>query len=553
MSMLRLEAPRNLLLRLSGSRHRLIEWRGGRREASSATCLNRFEGRVSSQNGEDGILEEIFRRIGSTNRSLVEIGCGDGRDCNARRLIEVAGGSGLLMTADPHEARSAAARFAGYPVRVAHSPLRADQIDGLLEAYGTPPRIDLLCIDVDGNDYWLWERLTATRPRVVCIEFNASHLPWKSRVMPYDPDHTWDGSRRFGASLRALSALADENGFSLVGCDRAGVNAFFVETELASGRFDRPGDVRFHYRSPKYVWPWFGHPRRTHARSFEGRTGRRLNYRPSSNDRCIWEEVARDYPTVPRRFSRGDTVVDVGCHIGSFSALAAMRGAGRILGFEANHGNLALAERNLSPFPQCEVRNFAVWRSDQTPGDALLFVPSSEKFNTGGGSVLFERPAGARPVGGSRGTGEAIAEALGETSGISSHPVATVALDDVLRELTHVRCLKIDVEGAEFPILLTATLLHRVEDIVGEFHECPEEEEGLLRPTAAVSPGSFRIERLAERLCERGFFVAWRHTGARIGTFFACRGASPRALLGKRIAFRRGSGGSVTERRPASP
>ena len=536
-----IRAPRSILAWLSAARLRLFERGEHRREARSPTCLNRSENRAYPWDGKYEILEEIFRRIGTTNRFCVEIGCDDGGHCNSRRLIEADAWSGVLLDENPHDCAFAAARFSAYPVEVVHSPMRIDTVDRVLEAEGAPPHVDFLSVYIEGNDYWIWKCIGATRPRVVCILYNASHLPWKSWIMPYNPEHVWNGSRHFGASLRALAGLASQRGYSLVGCDRVGIHAFFVEDQLAASHFERPKDVLFHYRCPKYRWPWFGHPRTAsngmHSFEFKERTGRYPLFRPGSIDHSIWEGVAREYATVPRRFSAEDTVIDIGCHIGSFSALAALRGAGKVLAFEANRSNFAVARVNLSPFPQCELRNVAVWRSDLRQCEELLYTPSTDGPNTGGGSVLFEELEGRRRFGEYGRSDSFIAEDPGLSPHVSSHPVTAIALDDILGELATVRCLKIDAEGSEFPILLTSTLLDRVQEVVGEFHECSKDEERLLRRSAAVDSGSFRMEHLAARLRGKGFFVDWCHTGPRIGMFFACKDCSTLSRLRKSLAF----------------
>lgn len=149
-----LRAPRNVLGRLSATRLRLHERAERRREACSRLCLNRSENRARPQGGKYEILEEVFRRIGTTSRFCVEIGCDDGNHCNSRRLIEADGWSGILLDENPHDCRFAAERFGAYPVEVIHSPMRVDTVDPLLEAKKTPPQVDFLSVYIEGNDYW---------------------------------------------------------------------------------------------------------------------------------------------------------------------------------------------------------------------------------------------------------------------------------------------------------------------------------------------------------------------------------------------------------------
>jgi hypothetical protein len=205
--------------------------------------ITRYERRFSSQNGEDGILEAIFTVIGTTRKYFVEFGAASGRECNTARLAQRYGWTGLLMDAatPPPDA----------PVPIRREFITAENINALFEKYNVPPAFDLLSIDIDGNDYWVWKSITAYRPRVVVIEYNASVPPTESRVMPYDSNFRWSGTDYFGASLLSLATLGSAKGYTLVGCDSSGTNAFFVDAAEAQGRFV-PQCVGDLYRAPNY-------------------------------------------------------------------------------------------------------------------------------------------------------------------------------------------------------------------------------------------------------------------------------------------------------------
>ncbi len=205
--------------------------------------LTRYERRFSSQNGEDGILEALFAVIGTTRKDFVEFGAGSGRECNTARLARRHGWTGLLM--------DAAAPPPDAPLTIHQELITAENINQLFEKYHVPPTFDLLSIDIDGNDYWVWRAITACRPRVVVIEYNASIPPTESRVMPYDPNFRWSGTNYFGASLLALATLGTAKGYVLVGCDSSGTNAFFVDAAEAHGRFV-PRSIGDLYRPPRY-------------------------------------------------------------------------------------------------------------------------------------------------------------------------------------------------------------------------------------------------------------------------------------------------------------
>jgi hypothetical protein len=204
--------------------------------------LEQRERKVYSQNGEDGVLEAIFETIGVTNRFFVEFGCEDARECNTAFLLEQ-GWQGLLMDGGG---------ISRNPRAVVHKEfITAENIQPLFRKYGVPEAFDLLSIDIDGNDYWVW-RAIAYRPRVVVIEYNAHPPPHERKAIIYDPGFRWNGSDYFGASLRAMKELGDEKGYRLVYCERTGANAFFVATEALPSGFV-PKSLQAIYRPPNYL------------------------------------------------------------------------------------------------------------------------------------------------------------------------------------------------------------------------------------------------------------------------------------------------------------
>lgn len=254
------------------------------------------------------------------------------------------------------------------------------------------------------------------------------------------------------------------------------------------------------------------------------------SFRPGTLDQSIFDGVvALDEYRLPDRFAPDDVVVDVGAHIGSFAYAVVSRGGKHVWSIEPDRTNCARAAEHLRPYvDQGHVRllHAAVWRSDPND-DELRFdgyhafpqsYPGMEGIlNTGDGSVVW---------------------GLGE-------PVAKIAFDDVVDLATdsgerRVRLLKLDCEGAEWPIVLTSRRLHLIDEIVGEFHELggPFPEIGENRPSNAHvfqsdRVAGFRIEELARFLRDAGFCVTYsRHMrpgGALegLGYFFATREQGP--------------------------
>ena len=223
--------------------------------------LTRFGFRVFSQHDEDGIVEEILQRIGVRSRAFVEIGAGNGVENNTRYLL-VQGWTGLWIESSQPCVQDILARH-GNLVRegklvVRRAFVTAESIEAVLASANAHSEPDVLSIDIDGNDYWIWKSITRLKPRVVVIEYNATFGPRSVYVLRYDPAWVWDETSRFGASLKALETLATEKGYVLVGCDFAGVNAFFVRADLAGDHFARPYSAEHHWEPPRYFMSGFG-------------------------------------------------------------------------------------------------------------------------------------------------------------------------------------------------------------------------------------------------------------------------------------------------------
>jgi len=204
--------------------------------------LTRYEKSVYSQNGEDGILRAIFARIGPGTRYFVEFGVEDGTQCNTRYLAERQGWTGLLMDGGHTDPRR----------NLHREMITVENVVALFRKYGVPAEFDLLSIDIDGNDYWVWRAIaTVWRPRVVVIEYNASEGPDVSTSIVYDPAFRWSETNYMGASLRALATLGASHGYTLVACDSRGVNALFVADEFVRDNFVRHSVAEL-YRPPRF-------------------------------------------------------------------------------------------------------------------------------------------------------------------------------------------------------------------------------------------------------------------------------------------------------------
>lgn len=219
--------------------------------------LELFGGSILSQNDEDGMIAEIFRRVGVTNRRFVEFGTGDGSENNTAALL-IQGWSGVWLegSAEHHATQRSVFDRAIRAGRLVTKQafLTAENIDSTIASTGLAGPIDLLSIDVDGNDYHLWKAITVVQPRVVVIEYNACVEPPIEWTMPYHSGYVWSGrDAHFSASLAALAALGNRLGYSLVACNIVGLNAFFVKKDLVDGSFCDVDDVAALYH-PRRSW-----------------------------------------------------------------------------------------------------------------------------------------------------------------------------------------------------------------------------------------------------------------------------------------------------------
>jgi hypothetical protein len=234
--------------------------------------LVRYGYKVYSQNDEDGIIAEIFRRIGAPGRTFVEFGVETGVECNTAKLL-VEGWRGLWIESNAASAAAIRHEFAPFIANrqlvFQESRVTAENINALIGQGGFSGETDLLSIDIDGNDYWLWKAIDAIDPRVVVIEYNATLRPPMALVVPYRADAQWDGSNHYGASLEALARLAAAKNYRLVGCSIAGVNAFFVRADLCTDRFLEPATAQEHYEPPRHYFHMLPSGHRSRPGPFE--------------------------------------------------------------------------------------------------------------------------------------------------------------------------------------------------------------------------------------------------------------------------------------------
>lgn len=250
-----------LLQRNSGYSARQEIERLNREIALDPRRLEPFGFKVYSQGDEDGILEEIFKRLQIQAGTFVEIGVENGLECNSLYLLHK-GWRGAWIEGNPRQEEPIRQKFKVLfdqnRLQLRLQFVYPDNINELIRScLGHEQSLDFLSIDIDGNDYYLLESLEIL-PKVLCVEYNSKWRGNISKVPVYTRDNAWRGTDWMGASLLALTDLAHKKGYKLVGTNLTGANAFFVREDLVADHFVDDKDVAQLYNPARY-WLIFDH------------------------------------------------------------------------------------------------------------------------------------------------------------------------------------------------------------------------------------------------------------------------------------------------------
>jgi hypothetical protein len=199
--------------------------------------------RVFSQFEEDGKLLFIFSVLGMTNKTFVEIGSDDGVNSNSANLYFNFGWHGLFIDGNPKSIKRGKKFFSKYPHPWFYKPtfvcdlVKRENVNELIGNAGFKGEVGLLSIDIDGNDYWVWDALTVIQPQVVIIETH-NEFGLNNIVVPYDPDYFYPGKHPIyhGASPVAMQKLGAKKGYRLVGSNDMGFNFIFIRNGLADDK-----------------------------------------------------------------------------------------------------------------------------------------------------------------------------------------------------------------------------------------------------------------------------------------------------------------------------
>ncbi|OGU33685.1 MAG: NADH dehydrogenase [Ignavibacteria bacterium GWB2_35_6b] len=201
-----------------------------------STNIQDYEFKVFSQFGDDGIIQFLINNTEIINKSFIEFGVEDYSESNTRFLLMNNNWSGFIMDGSEKAIKKIHSRhyFWKHDLRAVPTFITKENINSLMDKTGFED-IGLLHIDIDGNDYWIWEEIDISklRPTIVILEYNSVFGIDKAITIPYKEDFYRTGAHYsnlyWGASLKALVNLSAKKGYSFVGCNSAGNNAYFVK------------------------------------------------------------------------------------------------------------------------------------------------------------------------------------------------------------------------------------------------------------------------------------------------------------------------------------
>jgi len=210
----------------------------GRQVASIDTNAGEREFRVFSQWGEDGIIQYLIRNIPIARKLFVEFGVENYLESNTRFLLTNNCWSGLVIdgSASNVEFIKRDPIYWASNLKAEHAFLTRENINSVFASAAIRGDIGLLSIDIDGNDYWIWEAIDSISPRIVVCEYNSHFGPNAQVSTPYNPEFVRDRAHfskiYYGASISALNSLGESKGYSLVASNSAGNNIFFARNDV---------------------------------------------------------------------------------------------------------------------------------------------------------------------------------------------------------------------------------------------------------------------------------------------------------------------------------
>ena len=205
--------------------------------------------KIYSQSDEDGIINEIFKRIGTTNKRFLEFGVNSTNNNTTFLLLN--GWAGVWLEASNSKVIRIKKKYEVLlkknKLRIYKKKITAENINKIIKSINFKGVIDLLSIDIDGNEVYLLNKLSQIKPRVIIVEYNAKFPPPIRKCIKYDPKFIWKYDDYLGASLQLLVDNLKKK-YALVGCNISGINAFFIKKELLKNKFPKNTSAKFHFQ-----------------------------------------------------------------------------------------------------------------------------------------------------------------------------------------------------------------------------------------------------------------------------------------------------------------
>lgn len=241
-------------------------------QKTKISSLSEVEFQVFSQFGDDGIIQWLTNYLDIDNKTFVEFGVEKYIEANTRFLLFKDKWRGLVIDGESKNIEYIKNDVVSYFFNLESicSFITKDNISDLIKSRGFDKDLGILSIDIDGNDYWIWKSLVDINPTIIICEYNAEFglNPW---VLPYQEDFVWDKEKAmyyWGTSLKSIYDLAEERGYSFIGCNSQGNNAYFI-------RNDKMKDLKKLSCEEGFVLPKFSLKRKLDLEQYTGKEKRK--------------------------------------------------------------------------------------------------------------------------------------------------------------------------------------------------------------------------------------------------------------------------------------
>ncbi|MDA9194807.1 hypothetical protein N9O43_01410 [Burkholderiales bacterium] len=207
-------------------------------ESKTTTNLKEYEFKIFSQQGEDGIIQHLTKSIQIKNKTFIEFGVGDFFESNCRFLLMKDDWNGFVIDGSKSSIQRLKKSYFYWKhhLNAVDNFITKENIEDILATSGFESDLGILSVDLDGNDFFILEAINNFNPRILICEYNPYFGGDRKITIPYQADfyrtNAHHSNLYWGASLAAMTYIADKKGYSLVGTGTQGSNAFYVRNDL---------------------------------------------------------------------------------------------------------------------------------------------------------------------------------------------------------------------------------------------------------------------------------------------------------------------------------